>query len=88
MHLKTLEIQGFKSFPERTLIDFHPGVTAIIGPNGSGKSNVTDAIRWVLGEQSVKTLRGARMEDVIFTGTQSRRAMSYAEVTIIFDNTD
>jgi chromosome segregation protein len=88
MHLKTLEIQGFKSFPERTVIDFHPGVTAIIGPNGSGKSNVTDAIRWVLGEQSVKTLRGARMEDVIFTGTQSRRAMSYAEVTITFDNSD
>lgn len=88
MHLKTLEIQGFKSFPERTLIDFHPGVTAIIGPNGSGKSNVTDAIRWVLGEQSVKTLRGARMEDVIFTGTQSRRAMSYAEVSITFDNSD
>ncbi len=88
MHLKTLEIQGFKSFPERTTIDFHPGVTAIIGPNGSGKSNVTDAIRWVLGEQSVKTLRGARMEDVIFTGTQSRRAMSYAEVSITFDNTD
>lgn len=88
MHLKTLEIQGFKSFPERTVIDFHPGVTAIIGPNGSGKSNVTDAIRWVLGEQSVKTLRGARMEDVIFTGTQSRRAMSYAEVTITFDNAD
>ncbi|MDD2533636.1 MAG: chromosome segregation protein SMC [Eubacteriales bacterium] len=88
MHLKTLEIQGFKSFPERTVIDFHPGVTAIIGPNGSGKSNVTDAIRWVLGEQSVKTLRGARMEDVIFTGTQSRRAMSYAEVSITFDNSD
>lgn len=88
MHLKTLEIQGFKSFPERTVIDFHPGVTAIVGPNGSGKSNVTDAIRWVLGEQSVKTLRGARMEDVIFTGTQSRRAMSYAEVSITFDNSD
>jgi chromosome segregation protein len=88
MHLKTLEIQGFKSFPERTVIDFHPGVTAIVGPNGSGKSNVTDAIPWGLGEQSVKTLRGARMEDVIFTGTQSRRAMSYAEVSITFDNSD
>lgn len=88
MHLKTLEIQGFKSFPERTIIEFHEGITAIIGPNGSGKSNVTDAIRWVLGEQSVKTLRGARMEDIIFTGTQSRRAMSFAEVTITFDNSD
>ncbi len=88
MHLKALEIQGFKSFPERTVITFHEGVTAIIGPNGSGKSNVTDAIRWVLGEQSVKTLRGSRMEDVIFTGTQSRRAMSFAEVTMVIDNSD
>ena len=88
MHLKALEIQGFKSFPERTVIEFHEGVTAIIGPNGSGKSNVTDAIRWVLGEQSVRTLRGSRMEDVIFTGTQSRRAMSFAEVTMVIDNAD
>lgn len=88
MHLKSLEIQGFKSFPERTVIDFHPGVTAIIGPNGSGKSNVTDAIRWVLGEQSVRTLRGSKMEDIIFTGTQSRRAMSYAEVSMTIDNHD
>lgn len=88
MHLKTLEIQGFKSFPERTVIEFHQGVTAIIGPNGSGKSNVTDAIRWVLGEQSVRTLRGSRMEDIIFTGTQSRRAMSYAEVGMVIDNHD
>ena len=88
MHLKALEIQGFKSFPERTVIEFHKGVTAIIGPNGSGKSNVTDAIRWVLGEQSVKTLRGSKMEDIIFTGTQSRRPMSYAEVTMVIDNSD
>jgi chromosome segregation protein len=88
MHLKALEIQGFKSFPERTVLEFHEGVTAIIGPNGSGKSNVTDAIRWVMGEQSVRALRGSRMEDVIFTGTQSRRPMSFAEVTIIIDNSD
>lgn len=88
MHLKKIEIQGFKSFPEYTLIEFDKGMTAIVGPNGSGKSNVTDAIRWVLGEQSVRTLRGGKMEDVIFNGTQSRRAMNYAEVSITIDNSD
>ncbi len=88
MYLKSLEIQGFKSFAERTRIDVHQGVTAIIGPNGSGKSNVTDAIRWVLGEQSARALRGGKMEDVIFAGTGSRRPLSYAEVTMILDNGD
>lgn len=88
MHLKKLEIQGFKSFPEYTLVEFDKGMTAIVGPNGSGKSNVTDAIRWVLGEQSVRALRGGKMEDVIFNGTQSRRAMNYAEVSMTLDNTD
>jgi len=88
MYLKKLEIQGFKSFPEYTLIEFDEGMTAVVGPNGSGKSNVTDAIRWVLGEQSVKSLRGGKMEDVIFNGTQSRKAMNYAEVSLTLDNSD
>lgn len=87
MFLKRLEIIGFKSFAERIGIDFVPGVTAIVGPNGSGKSNVTDAIRWVLGEQSAKSLRGAKMEDVIFAGSDSRKRLNFAEVTLILDNT-
>lgn len=86
MFLKRLEIIGFKSFAERIGIDFVPGVTAIVGPNGSGKSNITDAIRWVLGEQSAKSLRGAKMEDVIFAGSDSRKPLNFAEVTLILDN--
>ena len=88
MFLKRLEVVGFKSFAERVGIDFVPGVTAVVGPNGSGKSNVTDAIRWVLGEQSAKSLRGAKMEDVIFAGSESRKALNFAEVTLVLDNTD
>jgi len=88
MHLKKLELQGFKSFADKTVLEFKPGITAVIGPNGSGKSNISDAIRWVLGEQSVKTLRGSKLEDVIFAGTQTRKSVSYAEVSITIDNQD
>ncbi|OCS91473.1 chromosome segregation protein SMC [Caryophanon latum] len=88
MFLKRLEVVGFKSFAERIGIDFVPGVTAVVGPNGSGKSNVIDAVRWVLGEQSAKSLRGAKMEDVIFAGSDSRKALNFAEVTLVLDNTD
>lgn len=88
MFLKRLEIVGFKSFADRIGIDFVPGVTAVVGPNGSGKSNVTDAIRWVLGEQSAKSLRGSKMEDVIFAGSDSRRPLNFAEVTLVLDNSD
>lgn len=87
MFLKRLEIVGFKSFAERIAVDFVPGVTAVVGPNGSGKSNITDAIRWVLGEQSAKSLRGSKMEDIIFAGSASRKALNFAEVTLTLDNT-
>lgn len=88
MRLKSLDVQGFKSFADRTQLDFNDGITAVIGPNGSGKSNIADAIRWVLGEQSTKTLRGGKMEDVIFGGTQARKSMGVASVTLNIDNTD
>jgi chromosome segregation protein len=88
MRLTSLELTGFKSFPETTKIEFDEGITAIVGPNGSGKSNITDAIRWVLGEQSLSRLRGSRMADIVFSGTQSRRALGFTEVTISFDNAD
>lgn len=87
MILKALEIHGFKSFPDKTVLTFGDGITAVVGPNGSGKSNISDAIRWVLGEQSAKNLRGAKMESVVFDGTAARRGMGFAEVTLIFDNT-
>ncbi|MCD5002200.1 chromosome segregation protein SMC [Enterococcus saccharolyticus] len=88
MYLKRIEIAGFKSFADRTVIDFENSVTAIVGPNGSGKSNITEAIRWVLGEQSAKNLRGGKMPDIIFAGSDSRKSLNIAEVTVVLDNTD
>ena len=88
MYLKRLEMQGFKSFADKAVLEFMPGITSVIGPNGSGKSNISDAIRWVLGEQSMKSLRGSKSEDIIFAGTQNRKSLGFAEASLVFDNTD
>ena len=88
MYLKRLEMQGFKSFADKTVLEFMPGITSVIGPNGSGKSNISDCIRWILGEQSMKSLRWAKTQDIIFAGTQSRKSLGFAEASLVFDNID
>ena len=84
MYLKEIEIQGFKSFADKTKVVFDQGVTAVVGPNGSGKSNITESLRWALGESSVKSLRGGKMPDVIFAGTESRKSLNYASVIVLW----
>lgn len=88
MYLDRIEISGFKSFADKTIIDFNKGVTAVVGPNGSGKSNLSEAIKWVLGEQSAKSLRGKKMDDIIFAGSQTRKPTNVAEVNLILNNED
>ena len=88
MYLKEIEIQGFKSFADKTKVVFDQGVTAVVGPNGSGKSNITESLRWALGESSVKSLRGGKMPDVIFAGTETRKPLNYASVVVVLDNSD
>ena len=88
MYLKSLVLKGFKSFADRSVLRLEPGMTVVVGPNGSGKSNVSDAVLWVLGEQSAKQLRGQAMEDVIFAGSSARQAVSLAEVDLVLDNSD
>ena len=88
MFLKSLEIRGFKSFADKTELKFRKGVTSVVGPNGSGKSNISDAVRWVLGEQSAKTLRGGKIEDIIFAGTQYRKPVGLAKVSLTLSNDD